>query len=215
MHEIATGPLLWISFAVCIGGSLFRLAEMFRLAGKEKVIYPFMTLRHSLRSIAHWIVPFASRNMRLRPAMTIATFSFHLSLLTVPVFLVAHNVLLSDAWGVSLWTIPEIAADVMSLVAIAGCALFVLRRALVPEVRYVTTTGDYALLLIIALPFVTGFIAHHQFFAYKTMLTLHILCGEVMLIAIPFTRLSHMFYFFFTRAWMGCEFGAVRHARDW
>jgi nitrate reductase gamma subunit len=47
------------------------------------------------------------------------------------------------------------------------------------------------------------------------MLILHILTGEILLVAIPFTRLSHMFFFFFTRAYMGSEFGSVRNARDW
>jgi len=46
-------------------------------------------------------------------------------------------------------------------------------------------------------------------------LILHILSGEIMLMAIPFTRLSHMLFFWFTRAYMGCEFGLVRNARDW
>ncbi|MFC1679079.1 TmcC family electron transfer complex membrane anchor subunit [Elusimicrobiota bacterium] len=215
MHEFVTGPLLWISFSIFFGGSLYRLIEMLRLARKERVILPFMTWRHSLRSIGHWIVPFAGRNMRLRPAMTVLTFAFHISLLLAPIFLVAHNAVLSEAWGVSLWTIPEILADVMTLIVIAGCLLFLLRRALSPEVLYVSTASDFLLLAVVAMPFITGFIAHHQFFTYRPALTLHILAGEIMLIAIPFTRLSHMLYFFFTRAYMGCEFGAVRNSRDW
>jgi hypothetical protein len=44
---------------------------------------------------------------------------------------------------------------------------------------------------------------------------IHILSGEIMLVAIPFTRLSHMIFFAFTRGYMGSEFGAVRHAKDW
>lgn len=43
----------------------------------------------------------------------------------------------------------------------------------------------------------------------------HDLSGEIMLVAIPFTRLSHMIFSVFTRAYMGSEFGGVRHARDW
>jgi nitrate reductase gamma subunit len=50
---------------------------------------------------------------------------------------------------------------------------------------------------------------------YDIMFILHILSGEILLAAIPFTRLSHMIYAPFTRAYMGSEFGGVRHARDW
>ena len=40
--------------------------------------------------------------------------------------------------------------------------------------------------------------------------------GEIYaLLAIPFTRLSHMLFSPFTRAYMGSEFGKVRMARDW
>jgi hypothetical protein len=37
----------------------------------------------------------------------------------------------------------------------------------------------------------------------------------LLLMVIPFTRLSHMLFFFFSMAYMGSEFGAVRNARDW
>jgi nitrate reductase gamma subunit len=47
------------------------------------------------------------------------------------------------------------------------------------------------------------------------MVIAHILAGEVMLVAIPFTRLSHMVFSPLTRAYMGSEFGKVRMARDW
>jgi nitrate reductase gamma subunit len=75
--------------------------------------------------------------------------------------------------------------------------------------------SDIALLAVVLLPFLTGFLAHHQMGQYKPMLILHILTGEIMLMAIPFTRLQHMLFFWFTRAYMGSEFGYVRRARDW
>ena len=90
-----------------------------------------------------------------------------------------------------------------------------LRRIAAPEVRNVTTWSDYALLLLVVSPFVTGFIAHQQWLHPKAMLILHIVCGAAWLIAIPFTRLQHMLSFVFTRAFMGSEFGAVRNSRDY
>jgi len=79
----------------------------------------------------------------------------------------------------------------------------------------VTFLSDYVLLAVVMLPFLTGFLAYHQLGPYRPMLILHILAGEIMLVAIPFSRLSHMFFFFFTRVYMGSEFGKVRNARDW
>ena len=84
-----------------------------------------------------------------------------------------------------------------------------------PEVQFVTSASDYILLAIVAAPFITGFLAYHQWFGYKFFLILHIISGEIMLAAIPFTRLSHMLFSAFTRAYMGSEFGGVRHVKDW
>jgi hypothetical protein len=74
---------------------------------------------------------------------------------------------------------------------------------------------DYILLIIVMLPFLTGFLAYHQFFLYKWVMIAHILSGELMLIVIPFSRFSHMLTAPLTRAYTGSEFGNVRHARDW
>ena len=73
----------------------------------------------------------------------------------------------------------------------------------------------YLILAIVATPFVTGFIAYHQWFGYRFFFFAHILSGEIMLMAIPFTRLGHMFFAPLTRAYTGSEFGKIRHARDW
>ncbi|RJP55400.1 MAG: nitrate reductase [Deltaproteobacteria bacterium] len=215
MYEFVSGPLVWISFIVFIGGSLYRLVSMHKLAKKEKVIYPYMSLKYGLRSIIHWVIPFASTNMRRRPLMTVATFAFHICLVLTPVFLLSHNVLWRQSWKISWWTLPEGTADVMTVIVILAAFFFLARRLVLPEVRFVTFASDYVLLAIALAPFLTGFLAYHQWLPYKTILILHILSGELMLIAIPFTRLSHMLYFVFTRAYMGSEFGAVRNSKDW
>jgi nitrate reductase gamma subunit len=106
-------------------------------------------------------------------------------------------------------------ADVMTAIVVLCCVFFAVRRLVRPEVKYVTTASDWIVLLIVALPYLTGFLAYHQIGPYKYMIIGHILSGEVWLAALPFTRLSHMFLTPFTRAYIGSEFGAVRHARDW
>ena len=103
----------------------------------------------------------------------------------------------------------------MTLIVVAGCIFFLVRRIISPEVRFVTSASDYILLAIVAAPFITGFIATHQMFAYKAFFMAHILTGEIMLMVIPFTRLIHMVFSPLTRAYMGSEFGGIRHARDW
>lgn len=216
MYEFVRGPLVWISFLVFIIGSLYRLISMANLAKKKDVyVYEYMSLKYGLRSILHWIIPFGSVNMRQRPVMTVVSFAFHICLVFTPIFLLAHNILWYESWKISWWTISESTTDWMTLVVIAACVFFAVRRIVRPEVKYVTSASDFVLLTIAAAPFISGFLAYHQWFNYKVILIAHILAGEIMLMAIPFTRLSHMLFFPFTRAYIGSEFGAVRHVKDY
>jgi nitrate reductase gamma subunit len=215
MYYFVSGPLVWIAFIVFIGGMIYRFLSMARMAKKDKVVYPYMSLKYGLRSLLHWIVPFASKNMRMRYEMTIVTFAFHVCLILVPIVLTAHVAMFSFAWGPKWTTISERTADWLTVIVILGLCFFVMRRWMLPEVRFVTSISDYVLVALAAAPFVTGFMAHRQWFDYETMLVIHMISGAVMLMAIPFTRLSHMLFFPFTRAYMGSEFGAVRHVRDW
>jgi nitrate reductase gamma subunit len=123
--------------------------------------------------------------------------------------------MLRESWGIKWWSLPPIAADIMTVAVVIGGLFFIGRRLRLPEVKNVTTYSDFLLIALVLAPFVTGFIAYHQWFAYKTMVILHIVTGALMLMAIPFTRLAHMLFFLFTRAYMGSEFGFVRHSRDW
>jgi len=216
IYNIVSGPLVWAAFILFIGGSLFRVINMLQLVNaKEKWIFDYMSWKYSMRSIFHWLTPFATVNMRKHPVMTTVTFIFHLCLLLTPLFLLGHIVLVGESWDISWAALPDGVADIMTLAVVGSCLFFLVRRLVSPEVQYVTSASDYFILAIVAAPFVTGFIAYQQWFSYPVMMTLHIISGEIMLVAIPFTRLSHMLFSPFTRAYMGSEFGGVRHARDW
>ena len=216
LYIFVSGPLVWVAFILFIGGSLFRLINLIILIHrKERFIYSYMSLKYSLRSILHWSTPFATENMRRHPGLTIVAFAFHICLLLTPIFLLAHVTLIDEAWNVSWWTLPEATAQILTLIVIAGCVFFLVRRLVSPEVNYVTSASDYIMLAIVAAPFVTGFLAYYQWFEYQIFMLLHVLSGEVMLVAIPFTRLSHMLFAPLTRAYMGSEFGGIRHAKDW
>lgn len=216
LYNFVRGPLAWVAFILFFGGIVYRLVSMFWLAKKkDPVVFEHFSLYYGLRSILHWIVPFANRNSRERPIFTIVTFAFHLCLLVVPIFLLAHVILWEESFGISWWTLPESVADFMTIIVILGCGYFLWRRLTQPEVKFVTFASDYVILAIVAAPFITGFLAYHQWLGYKFWLILHILAGEVMLVAIPFTRLAHMIYSPFTRAYLGSEFGSVRHVKDY
>jgi nitrate reductase gamma subunit len=215
MYEFVRGPLALIAFIIFFAGSIYRIAYMLKGAKKDKIVFPHMSWKHSLASLVHWLIPFNNQYMRRRPIFTVVTFAFHICLVIGPLLLLGHVILIEESWNISWWTLSETVVDWMTVVVVAGAGFFLYRRLSDPVVKNVTDSSDYILLAITVLPFITGFIAYHQLFAYKTMLIIHILAGEVMLIAIPFTRLSHMLFFAFTRTYYGSESGFVRHSKDW
>ncbi len=216
LYNFVSGPLAWLAFIIFFGGCLYRLITLLILVHKkERFIYSYMSLKYSLRSILRWSTPFATENMRRHPLFTIVTFAFHICLVLTPIFLLAHATMIDESWNLNWWSLPEGAAEIMTLIVIACCLFFLIRRLVSPEVQYVTSVSDYVIIAIVAAPFITGLLAYYQWWDYQLMVILHILSGETMLVAIPFTRLSHMLFAPLTRAYMGSEFGGVRHARDW
>jgi len=215
-YEFVTGPLAWLAWGIFLLGSAYRLVSMYQLAKKKDASsIAFMSWGYSLRSIINWLIPFNALGWKKNPLMTVATFAFHICLLAAPIFLVAHVMLWDQYFGVSYATIPDSVTDIMTMVVIGACLFFAGRRFLQSEVRYITTGQDWLVLVIVLAPFLTGFLAYHQLLDYDLMVILHVVAGEIMLAAIPFTRLSHVVFAVFTRAYMGSEFGGVRHARDW
>ena len=216
MYDILTGPLLWITFIIFIGGMLARLVFLFYLSRKkDQVIYNHASFSWGIKSIVHWIIPWGSASMRNQPLFTLMVFSFHVTLLAVPLFLHAHNIMWDEAFGLSLWSIPDVVADIMTIILIASASFLVIRRIWRAEVRILTSAWDYTLLVLTTAPFITGFFAYHQWGPYEIFLIIHILSAQVLLILIPFTKLSHMILFFFTRAFIGFEMGGRRGARSW
>jgi nitrate reductase gamma subunit len=216
MYAFLTGPALWAAFTIFIGGTFVRLAYLFGLSReRDKVFYNHMDWSWGLRSIVHWLIPWGSVSMRNQPVFTLMFVAFHICLLGVPLFLNAHNMLWDESFGISLWSMPDDWADILTIALMVSAVGLLLRRLLRPEVRILTSTWDYALLVLSVIPFATGFLAYHQWGDYQTMLILHVLFGEILLIVIPFTKLGHIVLFFFSRAFIGFEMGTRRGARPW
>jgi nitrate reductase gamma subunit len=215
-YNFVSGPLAWAAWAVFIAGSAYRIFSMVRLAQKKDgSAVAYMSWKYSLRSIMHWIIPFGSIGWRENPAVTVLTFVFHICFFAVAIFLSSHVVLWDYAFGIDFWSLPDPVADIMTLAVLGICLFFAYRRLFNANVRFVTRPADWVALGIVALPFLTGFMATHLVGDNLILSTLHVLSGEAVLVAIPFTRLSHALFIPFTRAYMGSEFGGVRQCRDW
>ena len=215
MYQFLTGPMLWLSFGVFIVGCAVRVIMYVRgLSWQlDRVAYGYHTsyaIGGALRSIIHWLIPFYSRNWRLKPAFTVVFFLFHLGLVFVPLFLYAHVMLWHERFGISLPSLPAGLADFLTIGVMLTFVVLTVRRLALPEVRIITTPQDFMILVISVLPFLTGFISAHSADEKPFWLLAHIVTGEIWLLAIPFTKLAHVVLFFMSRIQIGMDFGIKR-----
>lgn len=213
--EFLTGPMLWASFLIFFGGMLFRIVwyvhgldwRLDRVAYKPNLGFG---LKGAFHSILCWIIPFRTYGWKKHPAMTLAFFCFHIGAIIVPLFLAGHNVIMQVNFNFSLPSLPMEVADALTLLAIAGIAMMALRRLTKPEVRILSTTYDWFILVLAAAPFVTGFIARLGVSDYTMWLIAHIVVSEALLILAPFTKLSHIVLFFMSRGQLGMDYAIKR-----
>lgn len=213
LSSFAEGPLLWIAFLVFIMGTLIRMAQFIFVARtKDKPLYNYFSVKYILSTLARWLLPL-NVTVKKNPVFIICVYLFHICLIVVPIWLAGHVSLWEESrFGWSWSSIPDKWADWMTLLLLAIAIFFILRRALLPDLRLLTTAGDYLLIVVTVLPFLTGYFLTHGTvdsikFLGDNMRLFHVLSAEFVLILIPFTRLSHSVLFFFSRAASGIEFG--------
>ena len=83
-----------------------------RVAYAEHIGYG---VKGALKSIVAWLIPFGTHSWRFYPIFTVLVFIFHIGLLVTPLFLLGHNLLLQERWGISLPAIPEALADTLTV----------------------------------------------------------------------------------------------------
>jgi nitrate reductase gamma subunit len=207
LYVLASGPLLWAALAVLVAGSLWQVTRLVVLGrGRDEAVYRGFRPVWALVSLLRWLVPI-NVTTRENPMVIVLFLVFHLTLLGTAVLLPAHVVLLRSSWGAGWWSLPTSLADMGVVVFLVCAAFFALRRVAVPEVRALTTRDDWISLGLTVAPPLTGFFAYHQIGDYELVLTLHVLSGDLLLAAIPFTKLSHAYLFFLSRAVTGSDFG--------
>ena len=197
MYQFLTGPLAWLSFAIFSVGLIVRTVlyirgfnwKFDRFTDKENATYG---IKGVLGPTFLWLFPLGDRRWRNNIGIAILVFVFRIGLVVMPIFLLAHNIILKERWGIRFWTLPETTADILTIAVIFSAVFLILRCVALPGLRNITTVYDYVLLAILLAPLITGFLAYHQVPTYRFWLIAHIICGEIMLIAIPFAKIWHV-----------------------
>jgi len=190
LYSFAKGPLLWFAFLVFAASVLMRTAS-FLIAIIRSSRVKDIKLGYLAATLVRTWFPFYRAAVR-KPLYITVRYLFHISLILVPVWLSGHIALWEESsFGWSWEAMPDRWADRLTLLVIGIAAFFLARRLIIPEIRRNSTASNYALILIAALPFVTGYFFTHgtlnsiSFFDYH-METLHILSSELLLITVAF-----------------------------
>jgi nitrate reductase gamma subunit len=192
--EWARGPAFIFSFSFMILGllrhlglTLWEIGRAWRRAGDKSL--PF---RQIMGGTLQWLFP--AGRIAQNPLFSLTSVVFHVAILIVPVFLPGHIALWFRGTGLSWPAIPNAWADVLTVVAATAALALVLQRAAAKSTRSLSRIRDYALPLIVALPFVSGFMVMHPDFnpySYTSVLFVHVMSANLLMVLIPLTKLIH------------------------
>jgi nitrate reductase gamma subunit len=217
--------MAWCAFFVFISGMAFQITRFYfhsRPRPRIRLTPPSGYAKGSdlLSARQRWIARLAAWRVTLmgvNPLMAICTSLFHVCVFILPVFLLQHNSIMGQVWGVTLC--PHVLSDRdtdLLCGAVFSCgAVFLMRRLFVGRVRAITTRYDYLMLGIALGPFVTGFLAVHATSDYKTLVMCHILSAQILLVVAPFTKFIHMVMFFINRILLAGELSFGPGRRTW
>ena len=194
--NFAKGPLFRFSFAVMILG-LLRLVFLTianGLEAKKKAKDKDLPTQYVKKLTLGFILPL--RAFRVKPVYGLISIIFHFGLIVTPLLLFDHALLIDNAVGFG-WlglTLGKSTADFLTVMTIiAGSILFIMRVGNRYS-RFLSRKQDYIVLLLLLVPFVTGYVCANLNInpaTYQAFILVHILSGCLIFLTIPFTKVAH------------------------
>lgn len=197
--DFAMGPLFRASILVMILG-LARLVLLRTIAivrARRRTPPRPVPWGQVATSVVDWLVP-VRHVMRTSPVFNIISILYHVALILTPLFLANHVLLVERSTGIAWPALGAAAADTFTLAALVTTALLLGFRLFNRTSRQMSAGGDYLLLLLLALPFASGWLATHPGgapFRYESLMLVHVLGAELIFVLIPFTKLAHFVMF--------------------
>jgi len=128
-------------------------------------------------------------------------YSYHIGLFIVVLLFGPHIVFLGSLLGFTWPGLPSGLITVLSVLTLTLFLAVLFRRLTHPVLRMLSNFDDYFSWFVTALVLVTGLAATANIGArYETLLAVHILSVDLLLVWFPFGKLMHAFYLFPSRA---------------
>ena len=202
------GPGLDIAIGIFLLGLVFRVVQNLVIGSDKNFAAPRGSrIGPGLKLIV--TRSFFHPHMRARGYFTlIAGYIFHLGFLITLLFFSQHIILFESILGFAWPALPPGIIDLTAILGIGALVAVLVHRLTDPVLKQISDYQDYLAWGLTMFPLATGYILLHPMgIPYSKALALHIASFELLIIAIPFTKLSHMLSIFISRWYNGALAG--------
>jgi len=202
--DLARGPVLKAAVVIFFAGVVWRIVNILLLQHRRDRNEPRRGVGASLlgglkaMGSRSWPHPeFIGRT----GAGEVLGYSYHLGLFALVLLFAPHISFFGSFFGVRWPALPSSVVTVVSVLTFTLALAVLFRRLTHRVLRRLSNFDDYFSWFVVTLVIVTGLMATaHVGGPYPTVLGLHILSFDLLLIWYPFGKLMHAFYIFPTRA---------------
>jgi Kef-type K+ transport system membrane component KefB len=213
--EFARGPALAISLTIFVVGLAWRLYGIFRRPRKPDFSEPRSNA--VIVGAARAIVSRMWQHKTFRDQTLVGTvnaYGYHFGLAVVFFGFLPHIAFIQRLTGLTWPAVPGWLFVVAVALVFVGLIYALMARLTSPVLRLLSNFDDYASWVITILPMLTGMAVLSLSFDSPYPATplnpvpvaIHLLSLELLLVWLPFSKLSHAFLVFFARGTTGAAF---------
>jgi hypothetical protein len=206
----ARGPGMQVASLILVAGMFWRLAGIFLI--RRRVAHAAARNPFAARLMGGAVTVFSRtiprRNFWPRVGAGVAlSYVFHVGLLVILLGGAPHILVIHEIFGVAWPGLPKGVVVVASGITLAALMLLLARRLSHKVLRFLSTPDDYISWVIVFVPVFTGILLSGETVAsYGSLLAVHILSVEALMIWLPFGKLMHVTLVFVGRGVMGYNF---------
>jgi nitrate reductase gamma subunit len=200
----ARGPALKVAIAVFCLGVVWRIAAFALLRIRLDLSKPRASV---FKAMAGGLLTVGSRSWPHREfigrtgAGEALGYSYHLGLFAVVLLFTPHILFLGSLFGFAWPGLPSSLITVISVLTLTLFIAVLFRRLTNPVMKMLSNFDDYFSWFVTMSVMATGIAATAHIGApYETLLAIHILSVDMLLMWFPFGKLMHAFYVFPSRA---------------
>lgn len=194
---------------IMVFGIVIRLFEIFFL-GRAKPLYEMKGPEASSgmrRIFSLFVIHQGEKAVAFYSALS--AYIFHIGLFIVVFLFVPHIMIFKDIFGLSWPGLPNSFINAVTVITLFALVIRLYLRFTDPAQKQISVFSDYFVWFLTFLPVLTGYMTYHKLMLdYQTMLTLHILSVELLMVFLPFTKLMHSFTVFISRWYNGAIAGS-------